>query len=437
MERLFVIDLKDYDENWERSLRPTTRAIIIKDDKLAMVYNQKYDFYAFPGGGIEEGEDFYHALIREVREEVGLIVKPETIKEFGSALRISSSKIFEKTIFEQENFYYICQVEDVIEEQILEGYEAEQGFELAFVTPEDALRKNRFDNHKDGKDAVWLERETRIIEMFIEKIKEQEAEKTSINFTNEMIKKIAMEQSAFDANCNIADFMRDENVIVTSKPNERARVYLKLPHVCNLISYGENIVATISEEYRDIVEDYIGKYSVYRCFETPNMQVLNDAFMKLGYRVCFMAEYFLSDVTVLKEIKCDYEIRILHKEDFAELYTDDWSNALCSDRKEYDVLGVGAYHDGKLIGLAGCSADCETMWQIGVDVLEEYRKQGIASALTSRLAIEILKRGKVPFYCCAWSNIKSARNAIKSGFRPAWVEMTVKSSQMVDDMNRI
>ena len=83
MERLFVIDLKDYDENWERSLRPTARAIIIKDDKLAMVYNQKYDFYAFPGGGIEEGEDFYHALIREVREEVGLIVKPETIKEFG------------------------------------------------------------------------------------------------------------------------------------------------------------------------------------------------------------------------------------------------------------------------------------------------------------------------------------------------------------------
>jgi len=36
-----------------------------------------------------------------------------------------------------------------------------------------------------------------------------------------------------------------------------------------------------------------------------------------------------------------------------------------------------------------------------------------------------LKRGKVPFYCCAWSNVASARNAIKSGFRPAWVEHTV------------
>ena len=61
--------------------------------------------------------------------------------------------------------------------------------------------------------------------------------------------------------------------------------------------------------------------------------------------------------------------------------------------------------------------------------------KGIASALTSTLAIEILQRGKVPFYCCAWSNIKSARNAIRSGFRPAWVEMTVKSQKMVDEMN--
>ena len=75
------------------------------------------------------------------------------------------------------------------------------------------------------------------------------------------------------------------------------------------------------------------------------------------------------------------------------------------------------------------------MWQIGVDVLPEYRKNGIASALTSRLALEIVKRGKVPFYCAAWSNIKSVRNAIKSGFRPAWVEMTAKTQEFVDSMN--
>ena len=56
--------------------------------------------------------------------------------------------------------------------------------------------------------------------------------------------------------------------------------------------------------------------------------------------------------------------------------------------------------------------------------------------LTSRLAREILRRRKVPFYCSAWSNIRSARNAIRSGFVPAWVEMTVKPTRLVDEMNQ-
>ena len=257
-----------------------------------------------------------------------------------------------------------------------------------------------------------------------------------MNFTNKIIKEIAMQQSAYDANCEAGDFTRSENVITISKENPLARRYLKLPHVCNLISYGDNIVATISEEYREIVEQYISKYPAEHCFETPNMHVLNDAFQKDGYRVCFMAEYFLPDLQVLRALPCEYELRVLEAGDFKDLYKPEWSNALCEKRKELDVLGVGAYHKGELIGLAACSADCDTMWQIGVDVLPAYRRNGIAAAMTSRLALEILERGKVPFYCCAWSNIKSARNAIKSGFRPAWVEMTVKSAEMVDEMNR-
>lgn len=256
-----------------------------------------------------------------------------------------------------------------------------------------------------------------------------------MQFTNKHILEIAMQQSAVDANCCAEDFLRDENVIVTSKENPDARKYLSLPLACNLISYGNNIVASIDETYRSIVTDYINRFSVAHCFETPNLHVLNDAMQKEGFRVCFMAEYFLPDLEVLKALTCPYELKVLHAEDFVPLYTDAWSNALCKERAELDVLGIGAYDNGNLIGLAGCSADCDTMWQIGVDVLPEYRRQGIACALTSRLAFEILEQEKVPFYCAAWSNIKSVRNAIKSGFRPAWVEMTAKSTAFVDDMN--
>lgn len=256
-----------------------------------------------------------------------------------------------------------------------------------------------------------------------------------MEFTNKRILEIAMQQSAADSGCRETDFMRDENVIVVSRKNPAARKYLSLPFACNLTSYGNNIVASIDEKYRSIVSDYLHRFSVAHCFETPNLHVLNDAMQKEGLRVCFMAEYFLPDLNVLKTLSCPYELHVLHAEDFAPLYIDAWSNALCKKRAELDVLGIGAYDNGQLIGLVGCSADCETMWQIGVDVLPEYRRQNIASALTSRLALEILAREKVPFYCAAWSNLKSVRNAIKSGFRPAWVEMTVKSAELVDEMN--
>ncbi len=257
-----------------------------------------------------------------------------------------------------------------------------------------------------------------------------------MNFTNTALLQSAMQQSAIDANCNAEDFLKEKNVIVPSAANPLARKYLTLPLDCNLISYGNNIVASINQKYHTLVSDYINAFSAAHCFETPNLHVLNDALQKEGLRICFMAEYFLPDLSELKPLDCPYPTRLLHPEDFQTLYVPQWSNALCEKRRELDVLGIGAYDGGALIGLAACSADCETMWQIGIDVLPAYRRQGIASALTSRLALEILKLGKVPFYCAAWSNLKSVRNAIKSGFRPAWVEMTAKDAAFVQEMNQ-
>ncbi|WP_438433935.1 GNAT family N-acetyltransferase [Gorillibacterium sp. sgz500922] len=254
--------------------------------------------------------------------------------------------------------------------------------------------------------------------------------------TNHELLALAMEQSAIDANCRAEDFRLSENQIVVSKANPNARKYLELPFYCNLISYGSNIVASVSPEIVEPVKAYIGTYAIEHCFETPNLHVLNDELQHRGMRICFMAEYFLPDLNVLKPIPCEYELRLLGPADFTDLYTAEWSNALCKDRRHLDVLGVGAYDEGRLVGLAGCSADCETMWQIGVDVLPDYRRKGIASAVTSALALAVLERGKVPFYCAAWSNIRSVRNAIKSGFRPAWVEMTAKSAEFVAGMNR-
>lgn len=253
--------------------------------------------------------------------------------------------------------------------------------------------------------------------------------------TQQEILETALRQSAIDCGCEPEDFLQEENRIVRSRKDPQARRYLELPLPCDLVSYGNNIVASVSEELEDEARGYIGRFPAVHCFETPNLHVLNDAVEKKGMRVCFMAEYFLPDLNALKRLPCDLETRFLDPEDLAELYTPQWSNALCEKRKELDVLAMGAYEAGRLVGLAGCSADCETMWQIGIDVAESHRRRGIASSLVSGLALAALERGKVPFYCAAWSNIRSVRTAIRCGFRPAWVELTVKKRKFVDAMN--
>ena len=249
--------------------------------------------------------------------------------------------------------------------------------------------------------------------------------------TNKQILEIALQQSAYDCNCSAADFALKENVVTISRANPKARRYMPLPLECDLVSYGNNIVAQVSERTKSSVAEYINKFGVSRCFETPQINILNDLLSPLDLKICFMAQYFMPDVTQLKELECGYDLYILQKEDFADLYGKQWSNCLTSGDKERDVLAVGAYENDKLIGLAGCSADCEMMYQIGVDVLPEYRRKGVASALTTRLALEVLALGKVPFYCAAWSNIPSIRNAVKSGFRLAWVELTAKNTSFV------
>ena len=253
--------------------------------------------------------------------------------------------------------------------------------------------------------------------------------------TREEIWNTARRQSAVDLGCEAADFLKSENLVVLSRKNAGARKYLELPFSCDLVSYGSNIVASVQPAFRELTERYINAYPVEHCFETPHLHVLNEALLPQGQKLCFMAEYFLPEPAVLAAPSCAYELRLLGPEDFRELYLPQWSNALCAKRKELDVLGVGAYDRGELVGFAGCSADCADMWQIGVDVLPGYRRQGIAAAVTSRLAREILARDKVPFYCAAWSNIPSVRNAVRSGFRPAWVEVTARPLAYVDRMN--
>ena len=55
MRLLFEMDQKDYDPTGRAFIRPSVRGILLLDGKVAMVHSLKFDYYKFPGGGIEAG----------------------------------------------------------------------------------------------------------------------------------------------------------------------------------------------------------------------------------------------------------------------------------------------------------------------------------------------------------------------------------------------
>ena len=63
----------------KRDLRFAARAIVKKDDKIAIIHISKDNYYKIPGGGIKDGESIKEGLIREVWEETGcrIIIEEE------------------------------------------------------------------------------------------------------------------------------------------------------------------------------------------------------------------------------------------------------------------------------------------------------------------------------------------------------------------------
>ena len=163
MRLLFELDKRDYDPNGSVYARPSVRAIIIRGGKLGMVHSLRYNYIKFPGGGIERGEDMQTALAREVLEETGCIVLPDTVRPYGYVHRIEHGNTEE--VFIQDNYYFFCDVAQETTMQKLDDYEAYEHFTFKWVTPRQIFNINRA--CREGKVQRMVERDTQVTRMLI------------------------------------------------------------------------------------------------------------------------------------------------------------------------------------------------------------------------------------------------------------------------------
>ncbi len=156
MERILIMDEKNYSPDLEEIKRVAIRGIIFIDGKLLMIENN-FGETKLPGGGMDDGEDDYEALLREVKEETGYDVIPESIVPFGE-IEEKRLSVYEPMIWHQLSRLYFCDVYPTKGECSYTENEKKHGFKQVLYTLEEALEKNKRMLEKEGLQA-WNQRE--------------------------------------------------------------------------------------------------------------------------------------------------------------------------------------------------------------------------------------------------------------------------------------
>lgn len=162
MKVLAVYDEKNYSEDMPEYERYCVRGIIIRDGKVATQKGRAGD-YKILGGGMEPDEDIVLALAREVQEESGLVIIPETIREAGEIFE-KREDLYEKGIkYICHTLFYLCDAEEELRETNMTASEIKKGYHLEWATFEEIIKGNKKFMHQP-----WIRRDTEFIRMLAE-----------------------------------------------------------------------------------------------------------------------------------------------------------------------------------------------------------------------------------------------------------------------------
>ena len=198
----------------------------------------------------------------------------------------------------------------------------------------------------------------------------------------------------------------------------RDTVFLKI------LAFNGKIVATGEEEAVEFVKELTSGKRADWVFDSSSLQSISDFLTSKGRKIDIIHPFFVKDEKTNRDYS-GLDLRFLDR-DGIEMFRgrDIFSEAFAFSPEAPDEMGVIVVEDGRMVGAAGASRDSRKLWQIGVDVLPEYRGRGIGKAVVDILSDRVIERGLIPFYGTSVSHLASVNIALSAGFRPMWTELT-------------
>lgn len=204
--------------------------------------------------------------------------------------------------------------------------------------------------------------------------------------------------------CKAQDFERD-GVVFAANDGQRAPFL----EICTM---GRAVIVSSSRELLPRIQELLMGKSRDEIFECPFVY---------GQSIYYIPDFCEEAAAPLPR---DYVCKMLCGDQVQELAgLTGFENALTFDEAGNTPTGIVFYamRNGKIAGLAGASQEAGRLWELGVDVKSAHRNSGLAMALVSGLAAELMRRGDVPFYCASVTNIASQAVAHRCGLRSYWV----------------
>ncbi|WP_242984779.1 GNAT family N-acetyltransferase [Clostridium taeniosporum] len=236
---------------------------------------------------------------------------------------------------------------------------------------------------------------------------------------------------ALDYNCQLSDFEKEKNTIVEKNMMDGRRIYGNDGCFLKILCFGGRAIISTAPRIIPWCKEKLLNRNAAWLFEYPKLRLIDKKLQEFGHEIADIHHYYLPNPNVMC-IEPITNVKWYEYEDILQFNNDDrFREALGFDENNPDVLAVAAYDGDNIMGMAGASSDSKTMWQIGIDVLPEYRGRGIGTNLVTLLKNEIFKRGKIPFYGTVESHFHSQNIAINAGFFPAWAELYSKTKSNI------
>ncbi len=242
-------------------------------------------------------------------------------------------------------------------------------------------------------------------------------------YTKTEILSMAKKQLALDYNCQPLDFEKERNTITKNELLKGRRICESDGCFLKIISIGGRAIIYADEKITPWLKENILKQNASWLFGYDKLRAIDNKLREFGHEIDEMPHFYLPN-PVTCNVKPITTIKWFEKQEILQFRGDSrFDQAFVFDNNYPDVLGVAAFDGDIIMGMAGISEDSKILYQIGIDVLPEYRGKGIGTNLVALLKQEMLKRGNIPFYGTSVSHIISKNIAINAGFFPAWAEV--------------